>query len=77
MTVASKLLNLINRNCIDIIDMCQGKTLATNILRDLCKDIHSDVIPKSWTSFTMDPTTNLNHYILDLQKRFNQFERLI
>ena len=76
-TVATKLLNLINKNCVDIVDMCQGKTLATNILRELCKDIHSDTIPKSWVSFTIDPTTNLTNYILDLQKRFEQFERLI
>ncbi len=28
-------------------------------------------------SFTIDPTTNLTNYILDLQRRFEQFEKLI
>lgn len=32
-TVASKLLKTINKNCIDIQEMCQGRTLATNLLR--------------------------------------------
>ena len=57
--------------------MCDGKISATNILRDLCKDIHSDNIPKSWVSFAMDNTINLTNYVLDLQKRFEQFERLL
>ena len=70
MTVASKLLKLINKNSLDIIDMCLGKITATNILRELCKDIHSDTIPKAWVSFTMDTATNLTNYVLDLQKRF-------
>jgi dynein heavy chain 1, cytosolic len=30
-----------------------------------------------WTSFTFDPTINLTNYILDLQKRFEQFNKLI
>jgi dynein heavy chain 1, cytosolic len=32
-TVASKLLNVVNKNSTDIIEMCQGRTLATNVLR--------------------------------------------
>jgi dynein heavy chain 1 len=28
-------------------------------------------------SFTIDPTTNLTNYVLDLQKRFEQFEKLM
>jgi dynein heavy chain 1, cytosolic len=36
-TVATKMLTAIIRNSFDIQDMCQGKTLATNLLRELCK----------------------------------------
>lgn len=36
-TVASKLLNAIIKYSGDIQDMCNGKTLATNVLRELCK----------------------------------------
>lgn len=36
-TVASKLLNNIQRFSGDIKDMTSGKTLATNVLRELCK----------------------------------------
>lgn len=69
-TVASKLLNSIQKNSVDTQDMCNGKILATNILRELAKDIHADSVPKSWVSFTMDPTINLTNYIIDLQRRF-------
>ena len=30
-----------------------------------------------WTGFTFDPTINLTNYIIDLQKRFEQFNKLI
>lgn len=76
-TVASKLLNVITKYSGEIQEMCSGKTLATNVLRELCKDIHSDAIPKMWVSFTIDPTLNLTNYVIDLQKRFEQFNRLI
>ena len=76
-TVATKLLNSIIKNSADIQDMCSGKTLATNLLRELCKEIHSDSVPKVWTSFTFDQTINLTNYIIDLQKRFEQFNKLI
>lgn len=32
-TVATKLLNLIQKNCLDTQDLCNGKILATNVLR--------------------------------------------
>lgn len=57
--------------------MCEGRTLATNILRELCKQIHADSVPKLWAGFTFDPTINLTNYIIDLQKRFEQFNKLI
>jgi dynein heavy chain 1 len=57
--------------------MCNGKTLANNVLRELCKEIHSDAVPKMWVTFVIDPTINLTNYIIDLQKRFEQFNRLI
>jgi dynein heavy chain 1 len=76
-TVASKLLNAIIKYSGDIQDMCNGKTLATNVLRELCKEIHSDAVPKMWVTFVFDPTINLTNYIIDLQKRFEQFNRLI
>lgn len=30
-----------------------------------------------WTGFTYDTTINLTNYIIDLQKRFEQFNKLI
>ena len=76
-TVASKLLGKIDKNCADTLDLCNGKILATNVLRDLAQDIHADAIPKTWVSFIMDPTITLTSYVMDLQKRFNQFNKLI
>lgn len=76
-TVASKLLGKIDKNCADTLDLCNGKILATNVLRDLAQDIHADAIPKAWVSFIMDPTITLTNYVMDLQKRFNQFNKLI
>lgn len=77
MTVATKMLNNIQKNSVDIQDLCNGKILATNLLRELAKDIHADTVPKSWVSFTIDPNINLTNYIIDLQRRFEQFNRLI
>ena len=57
--------------------MCNGKILATNVLRELAKDIHADTVPKSWVSFTFDTTINLTNYIIDLQRRFEQFNKII
>jgi len=34
-------------------------------------------VPKMWVSFVIDPTINLTNYIIDLQKRFEQFNKLI
>jgi dynein heavy chain 1 len=76
-TVASKLLNAIIKYSGDIQDMCNGKISATNVLRELCKEIHSDTVPKMWVTFIIDPTINLTNYIIDLQKRFEQFNKLI
>jgi dynein heavy chain 1, cytosolic len=76
-TVATKLLTAIIKYSGDIQEMCNGKTLATNVLRELCKEIHSDSVPKMWVSFIIDNTINLTSYIIDLQKRFEQFNRLI
>ena len=76
-TVATKLLNLIQKNCIDTQDLCNGKILATNVLRQLAKDIYADSVPKPWISFIVDPSINLTNYIIDLQRRFEQFNKLI
>lgn len=76
-TVASKLLGTIQKNSVDTQDLCNGRILATNVLRELAKDIHADIVPKSWITFTIDPNINLTSYILDLQKRFEQFNKLI
>lgn len=76
-TVASKLLVSIHKNSTDTQDLCNGKTLATNYLRELAKDIHADSVPKPWVSFTIDPSLSLTNYILDLQRRFDQFNKLI
>lgn len=76
-TVATKLLVTIQRNSIDTQDLCNGKILATNILRELAKDIHADTVPKSWVTFTIDPNITLTNYIVDLQRRFEQFNKLI
>lgn len=43
----------------------------------MAKDIHADTVPKHWVSFIIDPTVNLTNYIIDLQRRFEQFNRLI
>ena len=69
-TVATKLLKKITSNSGDIQEMCAGKSLATNLLRELCKEIHSDTVPKPWVSFVIDPSLSLTNYVLDLQKRF-------
>jgi dynein heavy chain 1 len=58
-------------------DLCEGKLLATNILKALAKDIHSDSIPKGWVTFTVHPTLLLSPYILDLKKRLEQFSKLM
>lgn len=76
-TVATKLLNVILKNNSEVKDLCEGKLLATNILKTLAKDIHSDSIPKAWVTFTVHPTLQLSPYVLDLKKRLEQFNRLI
>ena len=76
-TVASKLLSVILKNNSEVRDLCEGKLLATNILKALAKDIHSDSIPKGWVTFTVHPTLQLSPYILDLKKRLEQFSRLM
>jgi dynein heavy chain 1 len=47
-TVAHKLLTVILKNNAEVRDLCEGKLLATNILKALAKDIHGDNIPKAW-----------------------------
>ena len=46
-------------------------------MRELAKDIHADAVPKSWVNFTIDPTITLTNYVVDLQRRFEQFNKLI
>ena len=57
--------------------MCNGKILATNVLRELAKDIHADNVPKNWVNFIIDPTITLTNYLVDLQRRFEQLNKLI
>ena len=45
-TVAFKLLKLVRQDLNDIKLLAEGKTLANNVLRQLAKDVYSDVIPQ-------------------------------
>lgn len=67
-TVATKLLKKITSNSGDIQEMCAGKSLATNLLRELCKEIHSDTVPKPWVSFVIDPFTFADKLCVGLAK---------
>lgn len=66
-TVASSLLEQIQRDNSSVKELCEGKVLATNTLKTLAKDIHSDTIPKGWVRFTIDSTLPLHKYIPDFK----------
>lgn len=68
--MASNLLEQIQKDNFKVKELCEGKVLATNILKSLAKDIHEDTIPKNWVKFTIDTTLPLHKYIPDLKERF-------
>ena len=76
-TVASSLLEKIQSDNANVKDLCEGRVLATNVLKSLAKDIHIDSIPKTWVRFTIDANLPLHKYIPDLKERLDQFNKLI
>jgi len=52
-----------------------GKTMATNQLRNLAKDVYGDVVPNNWRKYVVN-ITSLNDWVLDFKKRLDQFVNL-
>ena len=44
-TVAGNLLKTIRKNLEELRNLAEGKVLATNVLRNLAKDVYADIIP--------------------------------
>lgn len=73
--VASKLLKKVRSDLFNIAEMCDGKSKSTNELREICKEILNDTIPKSWKQYQM-LDLSINEWIIDLKNRINQLNKL-
>lgn len=71
-TVGSKLLDDIKSNLKDVVLMAQGSSVGSNVLKQLAKDIHADIVPKAWAKFN-SYCVSLNEWILDFKLRLDQF----
>jgi len=74
-TVAGSLLRTIRRNLTELKNLAEGKVLATNVLRQLAKDVFNDVVPPAWLKYVVSPMC-LNDWMSDFKKRLDQFKSL-
>ncbi|CAD8134930.1 unnamed protein product [Paramecium octaurelia] len=74
-TVASKLLKSVRQNIEELIQLAQGKILATNVLRQLAKDVFNNIIPAQWNKYNVI-TMPLNDWVGDFKRRIDQFDLL-
>ena len=74
-TVVSSLLKLVQSNLTELRNFVEAKIPATNVLRNLAKDIYSDVVPNNWKKYIII-NIGLNDWILDFKKRLDQFDFL-
>lgn len=73
-TVASKLLDTVRNDLRLVREMCaDGK--STNMLRQLAKDLHGDLIPARWRKFIIANIT-ATEWINDFNNRINQLQKL-
>lgn len=73
-TVASKLLDTVRSDLKLVKNMCaDGK--STNMLRQLAKDLHGDLIPARWRKFIIANIT-ATEWINDFNNRVNQLQKL-
>lgn len=69
-TVAGGLLRQIHKNLIELKNLAEGKVQATNVLRQLAKDVYADIVPAAWLKYVVS-SMGLNDWIADFKKRLD------
>jgi dynein heavy chain 1, cytosolic len=67
----------VRSNLTDLKAMCDGVAMASNLIRQLAKDIYNDIIPTAWMRFNFLKKLTISQWILDFKRRLDQFEELI
>lgn len=52
-TVSSQLLEMVRSDMHMLIELCKGERKSTNILKELARELHADLIPKRWRRYTV------------------------
>lgn len=74
-TVAGGLLKVIRKNLVELKNLAEGKVLATNVLRQLAKDVYGDIVPAGWLKYVVS-AMGLNDWVADFKRRLDQFQKL-
>jgi len=62
------LLSEVRSNLVDIKNLCEGKIVASNLIKNLSLELHADQVPKNWLKFNVY-ALNVNEWVLDFKKR--------
>lgn len=76
MTVGSKLLALVKSNLEEVRAVCEGRVVASSQVKALAKELYNEQIPALWKKYNVY-TLPCSEWILDFQKRIEQFSELI
>ena len=71
-TVASRLLDIVKSDLVNLIEMCSGKRKSTNILKLLAENLYADVIPTSWRQYYKVANISATAWVSDFVKRVIQ-----
>lgn len=75
-TVGSKLLSLVRSNLDDVRAVCEGRVVASSQVKALAKELYNEQIPALWKKYNVYALP-CSEWILDFQKRIQQFSDLI
>lgn len=74
-TVTSNLLDSVKADLIAVLQLTKGKRKQTNVLKQLCEDLHQEQIPKQWRRYVVANIT-ATAWIIDFVKRVEQLKLL-
>lgn len=70
--VISALLETVHTDLKMVYEVCTGERKSTNKLKQLAKDLHSELVPNHWKKYTTLPSITASEWIRDFTKRVEQ-----
>lgn len=70
--VISALLETVHADLKMVYEVCTGERKSTNKLKQLAKDLHSELVPNHWKQYTTLPSITASEWIRDFTKRVEQ-----